>query len=120
MNDHLENLDRLLDEGLQSYIGQVPPPGMESRVLHRVQSGPRRWWIWLPAAVTVAFVCLALLVVANRPAAPVPRAAKQLTEPGNRCGGCVARACGCETRAAARACQTREARTGESGRTGIA
>ena len=65
-----DELDRVLDEGLASYLSREPRPGLENRVLSRVRAeGARRriprWVFAIPALAGLVF-----LVMVFRPVAP--------------------------------------------------
>jgi hypothetical protein len=65
----MQDLDRILDAALKSYVDQAAPPGLERRVLRRIHQ-PKRWLVWLPAAAILAAACL-LLMPTQKTAPPV-------------------------------------------------
>jgi hypothetical protein len=81
MNKHPENLDAILDAALHGYSNAEPRPGLEQRVLRRIQTAPgvrRSWWKFGWAA---APVCLAFFFWMVWPTRDVPRAVLSLAPP---------------------------------------
>ncbi len=57
-----EDLDRLLDEGIQSYVAAEPLAGLEQRVLARTRTAPKR--NHAPAFLAAAGACAATVILA--------------------------------------------------------
>ena len=61
MADKEEDLDRLLDEGIQSYVAAEPLAGLEQRVLARTRTAPKR--NHAPAFLAAAGACAATVIL---------------------------------------------------------
>jgi hypothetical protein len=71
-DEHKNELDRLLDQALASYVDQEPDPTLRTRILARVaeaEPSPKRLWLLAPAAACAAAILIALLY---HPASPAP------------------------------------------------
>jgi hypothetical protein len=67
-SDEHDNLDRILDEGLSSYVEQEPASDLQGRVLRRTMAvGDRRKGLFIRwAFATAAAACLVMLVISQR------------------------------------------------------
>ncbi len=63
-----DRVDELLDEALAGYVAE-PRAGLERRVLHRVRSARKRFWLWIPVFAVAMLACL--YVVTRRDRVPV-------------------------------------------------
>jgi hypothetical protein len=71
----MQDLDRILDAALKSYVEEPAPLGIERRVLGRIRR-PKPWLIWLPAAaVLVAAAGLLLTMTTTQKQAPIAKVA---------------------------------------------
>jgi hypothetical protein len=71
-DEHKNELDRLLDQALASYVDREPDPTLRTRILARVaeaEPSPKRLWLLAPAAACAAAILIALLY---HPASPAP------------------------------------------------
>jgi hypothetical protein len=77
-DEHKNELDRLLDQALASYVNQEPDPALRTRILARVaeaEPSAKRLWLLAPAAACAATIMIALLLhPAMRAPRPVPAA----------------------------------------------
>jgi hypothetical protein len=72
-DEHKNELDTLLDQALASYVDQEPDPALRTRILARAaeaEPGPKRLWLFAPAATCAAAILIALLL---HPPARSPR-----------------------------------------------
>jgi hypothetical protein len=73
-DEHKNELDRLLDQALASYVNQEPDPVLRTRIMaNAAEAGPRpkRLWLLAPAAACAA-AALAIAFLYH-PASPAPR-----------------------------------------------
>src|SRR5215467_6513065 len=80
-------LDDLLDSALSAYSAVEPRPGLEARILARIQESERqpnlRWWSipWLAGATAAAIAVLILGILFFRPPQKLPKAQVKTPEP---------------------------------------
>ncbi len=68
-----DELEKLLQAGLQSYGKAEPLSGLEERVLRRVQEEhPPRRWVWVRWATASACACVLVAVVGYKSITPIP------------------------------------------------
>jgi hypothetical protein len=78
MTDNVPFLDELLDQALARYSVAEPRPGLEQRILARLEvrdAEPAHWWRrhWLPLAATAVLVVAAAVVLTRKPVvSPAP------------------------------------------------
>ena len=68
-----DELEKLLQAGLESYGKAEPLSGLEERVLRRVQEKPAgHRWLWVRWATATACACLLVAVVGYKSITPLP------------------------------------------------